>query len=56
MIYTRFGSIIKAIKRETEGLDWILCEREDGSERCYLLQDLKADKGLREILEAIKEA
>ena len=56
MVYTRFGSVIKPIKREAECSDWILCERDDGSQVCYLLQDIKADKGLREILEAINEA
>ena len=56
MIYTMFGTEVKITSAEQDSDErwWCVCERTDGSEREYASDQLRADAGLSEIIEAIK--
>ena len=56
MIYTRFFTEVKVLgcEKDAEGI-WLKVLTEDGREREWSLADFKADNGLTEIIETVRE-
>jgi hypothetical protein len=57
MVYTNMGSQVTVISSErVDGQIWCKVRRNDGSERLFLMRELKADGGIAEIQKAVDDS
>ena len=56
MIYTRFGSPVTIVGRDSVSDEWLRVRYRDGATREIHFNDLRADDGVAEIIRAVAAA